>query len=220
MAVKLFIDHKPTNYISIKEALNQNLMRLESLGHFHQYQIRKQVDDYFDPKSESKFWLFSENLMEEDPQRSKVVEILHRLHKDKQSPLHKGKILVASIFRSVHDISLELLSEVSEVPMALLKNGLSEGGGRELWDKIAKGIAKISELPLFFFEWSSELPSLEKVLEQLYLSRVDDGFRIMILTEISNLQEFNESADRKFEGNIQHLKRFADKYGVTILTIP
>jgi len=219
MAVSLYLDHKPTRYITLKESLNQNLLRLENLGYFHQYQIRKQVDDYFDLKSENKFWLFSENLVEDEPQISKVVEILHRLYQDKQSQIHKDKIFVASIFRSVPDISLELLSTVSGVPMVLLKNGIPEDGCRDQWDKIGKGIDAISELPVCFFEWSSELPTLEKVLEQLYLSRVEDDFRMIILTGISNLREFNNSVDRKFTEEIQHMTRFAVKYKVELLSV-
>ncbi len=221
MAISLYLDHKPTLYITLKESLNQNLLRLENLGYFHQYQIRRQIDDYFDPTTtNNKFWLFSENLRDDDPKTSKVVEILHRLYQDKQSQLHKDKILVASIFRSIHDITLEFLNIVSEVPLILLKNGIPEDGCKDQWDKIAKGVDAISELPLYLYEWTGKLPTLEKMLEQLYLSRVDDNFRMMILTGVSDLQEFNENSGSKITKNIQHLIRFADKYGVTLLSIP
>jgi hypothetical protein len=220
MSVSLYLDHKPTRYITLKESLNQNLLRLENLGYFHQYQIRKQVDNYFDPKTENKFWLFSENTMEDDPVRSKVVEILYRLYQDKQSQLHKDKILVCSVFRSVHDICLEFLSTVSGIPFVFLKNGIPEDGCSGLWNKIVKGVNAISELPIYFFEWSNELPTQEKVLEQFYLSRIDDRFRMIILTGISNLREFHKSDGNKFEENLQHIIRFAEEYKVGLLSVP
>lgn len=220
--VRLYIDHNPTKYITIKEALNQNLLRLENLGHFHRYLANKQLDDYFSPKSELRLWLLDENPVgEEYYQKSRLVEVLHRLVEDKSSGIHKGKILIVSVFRSVYEITLELLSAVSDVPLTLLKGGLPGEGYKTQWGFVAKGVNLLAELPLFFFEYAKELPTFEQLLEQMYRSRVDDGFnRLIFLSGLANLREFNQTNEPKLKQLFVCLENFADKYCLDILVIP
>ena len=119
MSIALYMDHKLTKYASLKECLNQNLLHLDALNNFQKFQGSQSVGEFFQSKEVERFGLFTENSTDyedcEAGKSTKIVEILNQCLQRVQPP--NKKIMVGSILRSKYDISLELLSVVSEFPL-------------------------------------------------------------------------------------------------------